>query len=850
MSETKPTGWGVTGLHTAHRCNTNIVWSLLIATLAAWSIYNVHQHDRANIIKSTNNLSLQGDVVDAWTQLHQDSIDSSTPFPTETHKIDANRSLQQSNSTQFTLKTASNSGVDLSIWEIKKGDHHKSDNDITLTEQKIGDQHYLKLQKPLTTNANCITCHGDQTMYYSVAIAEDSAHKRREILSLLGGYLLLLAVGITLSTINHNRLLRNAKTKRIYENKLQDQYESQKAIAAILEQAISNSKLSDKLNHVLDIITNISWLQVASRGIIFTSKDRSLVMTATKEIPETLKQRCHHVAFGECLCGTAANKRLTQYTPGEGRNTNDITCHIESHGHYCIPIIHEDELLGLMTLYVENGHHVSPDERKFLTAACNSIGTMIHKNRIEEQLRYDAYHDPLTGKANRNLLAVKVNQRISRSQHDKREDFCLLLLDLDRFKYINDSLGHHIGDSILIETAARLEKLLREHDVIARLGGDEFALLLDNVECLNTVYRIADRIHYAVEQSIHIDSYDLHTTCRIGIAYYKNNYSSFDKMLRDADNAMHTAKSSSTDKTVNFDQHMHRMAMKTMSIESALRTANTKRELVAHFQPIYSTSEKRFIGAETLIRWNRNGKITPPSDFIGIAEDSGIIIMLGEYVLHEACKMISQLRMNQQNTDFYISVNISAKQMLHRNLIEMIDTILETHETPTKYLRLEITESLYADNSPLITEHMIKIKERGIKLLIDDFGTGYSSLSFLHKHPFDCVKIDRSFVTDLGIGDSQQRPQKMVKTIIDLAKNLEMSVIAEGVEELHQLDYLNAAGCHLIQGYLFSRPLPPMRFIQEFSSRPVVQPQLSPLHLVALPQKLPPDYASGHSEKG
>ncbi len=810
-------------MHSSHRRNTNIVWSLLVLSLAAWSIYKIYQHDSESTLKNIDTLSLQGEVLNLWASIHPTST-TSPRSPEESIQLDAHRTLHPITDARFSLETAIDGHTDTSLWEISKTRRDTTAGTIYPGEKFKGNIKHYKLPNRISDTHKCTSCHHQQTMHYSIAIADNGVNKRHEILSILAGYLLLLTLGISLSNISYNRLLRSARTKRIYEEKMQEQYESQKAISDILELAISNIRFSDKLKGVLDIITGVSWLQLATRGIIFTTNGNELVMAATKGIPQVLEQQCQRVALGECLCGAAANKRTLQYTPGIEEDDNRANCNIASHGHYCIPVIHEEKILGLLTLYVAQEHQESGDEAKFLTAAGNSLGTMIHKNRIEEKLRYDAYHDQLTGLANRALLSERVDYCINRALRDGQPNFCLLFLDLDRFKYINDSLGHCIGDSILVETAKRLEQLLREDDVIARLGGDEFVFLLDNVENLNAVYRIAERIHQALQQNIRVASYDLHTTCSIGLAYYNNSYTNFEQMLRDADIAMHIAKSSSTDRTVNFDHQMHQVAMQTLSIESALRSAGVQRELVAHFQPIYSTTERRFIGAEALIRWNRDGNLTPPSDFIGIAEDSGLIIMLGEYVLHEACKMITRLSKDHSDRDFYISVNVSAKQMLHRNLIESIDTVLEHHGTPTRHLRLEITESLFADNSPLVSEHLIKIKARGIKLLIDDFGTGYSSLSFLHNHPFDCVKIDRSFVSRISSSNRKQRSEKLIKTIIELARNLEMTVIAEGVEEQEQLDYLHGAGCELIQGYLFSRPLSPDGFMQAFTSQTMHHP--------------------------
>ncbi len=639
------------------------------------------------------------------------------------------------------------------------------------------------------------------------------------VLLLIASYLLLLILSIALTNISHSKLTRSIRTKHVYEEKLQEQYESQKAISSILKLAISNLSIDDKLAQVLNIVTGMSWLPLSARGIIFNVDGDKLILCASTGISQVVMQRCQQVPFGECLCGAAVNKHSVQYTPDVTHHSMSFPCKMEPHGHYCIPITHEDKSLGLLTLYVDAGHDESTDEIKFLTSIGDSLGTMIHNSRMEEQLRYDASHDPLTALANRALLADRVSNSMARSQRDKDNHFALLFIDLDRFKTINDSLGHSIGDNILIETSARLQQLLRKGDTIARLGGDEFVILLDSIENIGVVYHTAERIHQAIEQNIHIESYDLHISCSIGIAYHSNSYNSFEQMLRDADIAMYMAKASNSDKTITFDQRMHQLAINNLSTESALRRAIDQQELIAYFQPIYSTCRQRFIGAESLIRWQRNGRLTPPAEFIDIAEDSGIIILLGEYVLHEACKMITQLVTSSSDNNFYISVNVSVKQMLNRNLIEVLDRVLEQHATPTRHLRLEITESLFADNSPLISEHLAKIKERGIKLLIDDFGTGYSSLSFLHNHPFDCVKIDRSFISRISTTDGEQSSRKLVKTISKLAKNLGMSIVAEGVENEEQLQYLRQIDCDLIQGYLFSEPLAPEVFFHTYTTQ-------------------------------
>ena len=434
------------------------------------------------------------------------------------------------------------------------------------------------------------------------------------------------------------------------------------------------------------------------------------------------------------------------------------------------------------------------------------IQDITNRKRAEEQLIHDAFHDALTGLPNRALFADHVKMAIQRSKRNNEKLFAILFLDLDRFKVINDSLGHLVGDQLLVGIARRLEGCLRPGDTVARLGGDEFTILLEDLAETEDAIEVAERVQEAVSQSFNIGGHEVFTTASIGIAPSTPIYNNAEDILRDADTAMYRAKSLGKKRHEVFDRVMHDRAMRLLQLETDLRRAVDREEFVLHYQPIVSLATGKIAGFEALVRWQHpEVGFIPPDEFISIAEETGLIIPIGKWVLNEACRQMSKwTRDYQPDGTLTMSVNLSGKQFTQPDLTGQVADILTETGLPAKCLKLEITESMVMENIDTAVNMLTQLRELGVELSIDDFGTGYSSLSHLHRFPINTLKIDRSFV--MRMTDNGENGE-IVRTIITLARSLEMSVVAEGVETPMQLEQLRSLDCDYGQGYLFSRPV-------------------------------------------
>ncbi len=432
------------------------------------------------------------------------------------------------------------------------------------------------------------------------------------------------------------------------------------------------------------------------------------------------------------------------------------------------------------------------------------------RQRIQEKLVYDSLHDGLTGLGNRSLLMERVEWTIKHAQRHPDYMYALLFIDLDRFKVINDSLGHSTGDQLLIAVANLLQKCLRENDLVARLGGDEFVILLDGISSIEDATMIGDRIQRKLRSPFELKGQNIFTSASIGIVFSSPNYSNAAELLRDADIAMYRAKAKGKSRYEIFDMAMYQETLKLLELENCLRQAVKRNEFVLHYQPIISLSHSKLVGFEALIRWQHptKGSISP-IDFIPIAEDTGLILEIGEWLLKEACRQLKQWQQQfaqiPQIASLKMNVNIASQQLQQPEFIQKLDRILQETGLNGNCLRLEITESVLIDPEGGIQDTLKQIRERNIKLSIDDFGTGYSSLSYLRQFPIDNLKIDRSFIEQMNY-DSENL--EIVRVIITLAKTLGMDAISEGVETPQQLQQLKAFGCEFGQGFLFSRPLP------------------------------------------
>lgn len=438
---------------------------------------------------------------------------------------------------------------------------------------------------------------------------------------------------------------------------------------------------------------------------------------------------------------------------------------------------------------------------------CYAVGRNItERKQAEEILHHNALYDKLTDLPNRAQFMNHLQTASELFEKDANACFAVLFLDLDRFKIINDGLGHLIGDKLLVAISQRIKSSLRPGDVVARLGGDEFTILINNVKQQSDATNVAERIQNQLSKPFRLDNYEVFSTASIGIIIADETKRKPEDFLRDADTAMYRAKESGKARYEIFDTAMHTHNINLLQMENDLRRAIERNEFKLYYQPIVSLNAPEIEEFEALIRWQHPDKgFIPPNDFIYIAEETGLIIPIGEWVLQESCRRIRDWQ-KQFGYDRHlaVSVNLSAKQLMHPNLIKQIRKVLKETNLCPSCLKLEVTESMVMDNAELALEVLTEICALGVRLSTDDFGTGYSSLSYLNRFPFERLKIDRSFV---GKMDTDAKSEEIVRTIIKLAENLNLEVVAEGIENEHQFSRLRELGCHYGQGYLFSRPV-------------------------------------------
>jgi len=424
----------------------------------------------------------------------------------------------------------------------------------------------------------------------------------------------------------------------------------------------------------------------------------------------------------------------------------------------------------------------------------------------KEHFRHAAFHDSLTDLPNRSLFSDYLKLAIERSKRQPDYLFAVLFLDLDRFKYINDSLGHSFGDQLIVELARRLQSSLRQVDTVSRFGGDEFAILLDGISDPSDAIRVAEKIQQELLRPFELGGHEAYTSASIGIALSSAGYDQPDYILRDADTAMYRAKDAGKSCYELFDLEMHSRAVIRMRLENDLRRALERDEFCLYYQPIISVETSRLSGFEALVRWQHPERgLVAPSEFIPVAEETGLIVPLGSWILEKACRQMQDWHtLHPANRFLTMNVNLSSKQLIQSGLVQEVKEILEKSGLPARSLKLEITESVVMENAELATTMLKQLSNLGVHLCIDDFGTGYSSLSYLHRFPVDTLKIDRSFVNRI---EEKDENVEIVRTIATLARNLGMEVVAEGVESEDQLACLKALKCEYAQGYLFSRPL-------------------------------------------
>ena len=428
------------------------------------------------------------------------------------------------------------------------------------------------------------------------------------------------------------------------------------------------------------------------------------------------------------------------------------------------------------------------------------------RKTFEAEISRRSLYDALTGLPNRLLMQERLDHALTIRKRRQDYNFALLLVDLDRFKSINDSLGHRVGDRLINQVGRQIKENVRTADTVARLGGDEFGILIEEFASPREVILVAKRIQKALFGPYKLDGRDIHVNASIGMVLKTGHYRESQDIIRDADIAMYRAKEIGGGRFRVFSPTMHAQALQSLQLETELRQAIENREFTLFYQPIYQTDDLGLVGLEALVRWNHPQKgLTSPDKFIPMADETGLIVPLGRWILEEACRQMKQWQEDMPAAHHLsVNVNVSSKQLMHPDTVGFVARTLKDTGLAARHLKLEITESVWIADDKATQERLEILRALGVQLAIDDFGTGYSSLSYLQRLPVHYVKIDRSFTAAMG---RSEEDRTIVKTIIDLANHLGLKVVAEGVEREDQLASLKQVHCHEVQGYYFSRPV-------------------------------------------
>ncbi|HYC42366.1 MAG TPA: EAL domain-containing protein [Noviherbaspirillum sp.] len=467
-------------------------------------------------------------------------------------------------------------------------------------------------------------------------------------------------------------------------------------------------------------------------------------------------------------------------------------------------------VLGSFAMYYVEPCAPRPEDLRVAELASHIAGIAIERQDAEDRIRHLAHHDTLTGLPNRTLLHDALVHAIA---HASRHQCLvrLLFIDLDHFKRINDSLGHHIGDLLLQGAARRLQACLRKNDMLVRLGGDEFVILLSSLRHSQESALVAAKGLAALDAPFELEGHVLHAGASIGISLYPADGEDAQALMRAADTAMYHAKSKGRGNYQFFTEELNASIQYRLATENQLRAAVTRGELMLHFQPQVDMESSRIFCAEALVRWHHAERgMVPPEQFISIAEESGLIVQIGEWVLREACAQLAKWRAGRRK-DMCVSVNLSARQIFQPDFPALVEQVLVDYGLPPCALDLEITETMLMQPSDDNMQTLTRLSEMGVQLSVDDFGIGYSSLSYLKRFPIHALKIDRSFVSGIG---QDQNDMAITSAIMGMAQGLHLKVVAEGVETAEQANYLMSIGCTSAQGYFFGRPVAPEAFSQ------------------------------------
>jgi diguanylate cyclase (GGDEF)-like protein len=621
---------------------------------------------------------------------------------------------------------------------------------------------------------------------------------------------LAIAINRTLEALQKSQELRQIKEALLVGEK------------RLLEMIAKADPLSDVLDFLARLIENQSSGSLCS---VLLLERNTLRQVAGPSLPQTYTSAIDGVTIGPSVgsCGTAAYTGKPVIVSDVAadplwKDYRELALSHQLQACWSVPIFStKGEVLGTTAVYYRERRAPSTLELDLIERAAHLAGIAIERKQAEQDLRHSALHDALTNLPNRALFRDRLQHEFTRAKRHPDYKFAVLFIDIDDFKVVNDSLGHAVGDDLIVQVGQRLTRFLRHDDTIsrldakpvdeslARLGGDEFTVLLEDVRDSSDAIRAAQRIQKAFTAPHTLNGHEVFTSVSIGIALSTSGRSTAEDLLRDADIAMYRAKALGKARCEVFDVAMHQNAVDRLNLETDLRSALDRREFRVHYQPIASLETGQITGFEALIRWQRPGVgLVGPDTFIKAAEETGLILAIGKWVLHEACQQTRAWQLQHaSHSQLTISVNVSPKQFAKLNLAtEVLSIIKQTHLDPS-CLNLELTETIAMSDVEKTESVLSELKTLGVRLSIDDFGTGYSSLNYLRRFPVDTLKIDRSFVSNMDVDNNR----KIVATIVMLAHNLGLRVVAEGTETADQLRQLEELQCDFAQGYFFSKPL-------------------------------------------
>ena len=567
------------------------------------------------------------------------------------------------------------------------------------------------------------------------------------------------------------------------------------------------------LDHLVKRIVDV--LPITSAGVTLISPGTDPRYVAASD-DDALRYEELQTELGEGPC-------LAAYETGEAVSVADLS--VESRfpsftpraleaglaAVFTFPLRHGDEPLGALDLYRDTPGPLSAAAMDAAQTLADVAAAYLLNARARDDLRdssdrarESALHDALTGLPNRTLLVERLDHAVLRGRRSGKMA-AVLFVDLDRFKQVNDLHGHGVGDELLIAVAQRLSAVLRSGDTLARMSGDEFVILCEDVENSAHVDTIASRVGAAISTPFNLLSMEIEITASVGIAFMGPGDQLSEELLRDADTAMYQAKRKGGGRHQIIDLREQHLADQRANLERDLRGAALREELRTDYQPIVATSDGRITGVEALLRWSHPSRgLVTPAVLVPLAERSGLIVEIGQWVLEQACADRHRWQNHDQVDDVTVSVNVSAHQLMSRDFVETVATALSRTSTDPEMVTLEVTESVFVQDSERALVVLNELKHLGVALALDDFGTGYSSLNYLHRFPIDVVKIDQTFIANLGHDPASEA---IVLAVIDLAHTLGMSVVAEGVETAAHHRQLNALGCDSCQGYYFARPM-------------------------------------------